>query len=129
MSAGEYYVIPYGGGENHGLDQRNYDTRIQAYESVLNSCLVELRIDMPDSEIQAVFEPGQEYEFYRTVKTILGLAAKEIFVIDPYINAEVFDIYAGSISRNVSFRLLTANVPAPVLVSDCGHGFSQADER
>lgn len=70
---------------------------------------------MPEPEIQAVFETGQEYEFYRAVKTILGFAAKEIFVIDPYISAEMFDVYAGAIPRTVSFRLLSANVPPQVL--------------
>lgn len=115
LSTGDYYMTPYGGAENHGLNQRNYDARIQAYEGVLNSCLAELRIDMPELEIQAVFEPGQEYEFYRAVKTILGFAAKEIFVVDPYVSVEMFDVYAGAIPRTVSFRLLSANVPAAVL--------------
>jgi hypothetical protein len=112
LSAGEYQLSPYG--PNHALDQRNYEARIQAYEGVLNSCLAELKIDLPEPDIQAVFEPGQEYEFYRTVKTILGFAAQEIFVIDPYLSVEMFDVYAGAISRAVSFRLLSANVPAPV---------------
>jgi hypothetical protein len=114
LSAGEYYVIPYGGQENPALNQSNYEARIQAYEGVLNSCLAELKIDMPDPEIQAVFEPGQEYEFYRAVKTILGFASKEILVIDPYLSTEMFDVYAGAIPRTVLFRLLSANVPATV---------------
>jgi hypothetical protein len=58
---------------------------------------------------------GEEYEFYRAVKTLLGLASKEIFIVDPYISPELFDIYADAIPRTVSFRLLTANVPSAVL--------------
>jgi hypothetical protein len=115
MHAGEYYVRPFGAGEDHGLNQSNYETRVQAYEGVLNSCLAELKLDLPQSEIQSVFEPGQEYEFYRTVKTILGLANKEIFVIDPYLSTEIFDVYAGAIPRSVTFRLLSANLPSAVL--------------
>jgi hypothetical protein len=49
---------------------------------------------------------------------ILGLASKEIFVIDPYISAELFDIYAGAILRTVSFRLLSANIPPAVISLD-----------
>ena len=41
--------------------------------------------------------------------------SKEIFVIDPYISAELFDIYAGAILRTVSFRLLSANIPPAVI--------------
>ena len=43
------------------------------------------------------------------MKAVLEMATKEIFIIDPYINAEMFDVYAGSIPRSVSFRLLTNN--------------------
>jgi hypothetical protein len=116
-TAGEYYMIPYGGVEDPSLTQRNYQTRIQECEGVLKSCLAELRLDLPEPEMQTVFQPGQEYEFYLSVKTILGFAAKEIFIIDPYLGAEIFDIYAGSIPRAVSFRLLTTgtNMPSAVL--------------
>jgi hypothetical protein len=108
-SAGDYFITTDFGyrGEDHALNQRNYLARIEAYEGVLNSCLAELKLDLPEPEIQSVFEPGQEYELYRTVKTILGLATKEIFIIDPYINAEMFEAYANSIPRTVSFRLLS----------------------
>lgn len=118
MSAGEYFIRPYDNeGEDHALNQRNYGERMQAYEGVLNSCLAELKLDLPQPEIQGVFEPGQDYEFYRAVKTILGLATKEIFIIDPYLSTDIFDAYAGAIPRTVSFRLLTvsANLPPAVL--------------
>jgi len=118
-SAGDYYITTDFGyrGEDHALNQRNYAARIQAYEGVLNSCLAELMLDLPEPEIQSVFEPGQEYELYRTVKTILGFATNEIFIVDPYINAEMFEVYADSIPRTVLFRLLSnsANVPPAAL--------------
>jgi hypothetical protein len=118
-STGDYFMTTDFGypREDHALNHRNYAARIQAYEDVLNSCLAELKLDLPEPEIQSVFEPGQEYELYRAVKTILGFATKEIFIIDPYINAEMFEVYADSIPRTVSFRLLTnnANIPSAVL--------------
>jgi len=36
-----------------------------------------LKLDLPEPEIQGVFETGQEYELYRAVKTILSSAATE----------------------------------------------------
>lgn len=118
-SVGDYFIRTDFGyaGEDHALNQRNYEARIQAYEGVLNSCLAELKLDLSEPEIQSVFEPGQEYELYRTVKTILGFATKEIFIIDPYINAEMFEVYADSIPRTVAFRLLSnrAYIPPAVL--------------
>jgi hypothetical protein len=73
LGAGSY-SIRFGGGEDHAQNQNNYDARIGAYETVVNSCLAELKLDLPEPEIQGVFEPGQEYEFYRTVRTILEQA-------------------------------------------------------
>jgi hypothetical protein len=69
---------------------------------------------LPDTGIKGVYEPGEEYEFYRDAKACLALAQREIFVIDPYLNAEIFDVYASAIPRTVYFRLLSANVPADV---------------
>jgi hypothetical protein len=118
-SAGDYFITPDFGyrREDHALNQRNYAARIQAYEGVLSSCLAELKLDLPEPQMQTVFEPGQEYEFYRAVKTILGFANQEIFIIDPYINAEMFEVYANSIPRTVSFRLLSnqTNIPSAVI--------------
>ena len=112
--AGDYYVRPFGGGEDDELAQRNFETRLEAYEGALRSCLAELELDLPDAEIKGVYQPGEEYEFYRDVKACLGLPQKEIFVIDPYLNTEIFDVYAEAIPRTIAFRLLSANIPADV---------------
>lgn len=114
-SAGKHYVIPFGASEDPHHTEYNYQSRIQAYEGVLNGCLQELSLDLPEPEIKGVFEPGQEYEFYVAVKTILALANKEIFVVDPYLSAELFDVYAEAIPRTVSFRLLSNNIPTNAL--------------
>jgi len=116
-SAGKHYIRTDFGGYreiDHGLNQRNFLVRLQGYEGALKSSLAELKIDLPDAEIKGVYEPGQEYEFYRDLKSILATARQEIFVIDPYLNAEIFDAYAGSIPRSVTFRLLSNNVPSDV---------------
>jgi hypothetical protein len=113
-SAGSYVMQPFGGRPDHLREQRNFQSRTDAYESALRSSIAELEIDLPDA-VKGVYEPGEEYEFYRDVKACLKLAQREIFVIDPYLNVEIFDVYAGGIPRTVLFRLLSANVPADVV--------------
>ncbi len=117
-SAGEHSMVldfgPYRG-PDHQLNQSNHEARLQAYEGALKSSLAELELDLPDVGIKGVYEPGQEYEFYRDIKEIVGRATKTLFVIDPYLNREIFDVYADGIPRTVHFRLLSANVPADVL--------------
>ena len=115
-SAGEHYITPFGDGIDHRLNQRNFEARQQAYEAALRSCISELELDLPDTGIKGVYEPGEQYEFYRDVTACLKLAQKEIFVIDPYLNAEIFDVYASTIPRSITFRLLSANVPADVKI-------------
>lgn len=115
-SAGEYYSQPFGGGEDYALAQRNFKTRLQAYEGALRSCLAELELDLPEAAIKGVYQPGEEYEFYRDIKACLAFAKKDVLVIDPYLNTEIFDVYANAIPRTVSFRLLSANIPADVKI-------------
>ena len=113
-SAGEHRVVPYGAGVPHGLNQRNFEARQQAYQAALRSCISELELDLPDTGIKGVYEPGEEYEFYRDVTACLKLAQKEILVIDPYLNNDIFNVYAGAIPRTVFFRLLSTNIPGEV---------------
>jgi hypothetical protein len=113
MFAGEHYaivddVVP------HERYQNNFEARQRSYEAVLKSCIAELEIDLPEKEIKGAYEPGQQYEYYSDVKTCLTLAHREIFIIDPYLDTDIFDVYANAITRAVHFRLLTANVPANV---------------
>jgi hypothetical protein len=113
-SAGEHYASIFDDGVPHALYQKNFEARQKAYGAALRSCISELELDLPDSGIKGVYEQGQEYEFYRDVTACLKLAQNEIFVIDPYLNMEIFDVYAAAIPRTVGFRLLSASVPADV---------------
>jgi hypothetical protein len=70
---------------------------------------------MPDAGIKGVYEPGEEYEFYADVKYILSLGRKEVFIIDPYVDSELFDVYAGVLPRTIFFRLMSAHIPSNVL--------------
>jgi len=112
-SAGVHFAV-MNGIVDHARYQRNFEARQQAYEAALKSCIGELELDLPDTGIKGVYEPGEQYEYYRDVATCLKLAQKEIFIIDPYLNAEIFDVYAGAIPRTVRFRLLSASIPPDV---------------
>ena len=118
-SAGEHRMVLTGWGGRPGIDdaqnQSNFVARTSAYENALKSSLAELKLDLPESEIKGLYAPGEEYEFYKGIKTILSLAAQELFVVDPYLNNEIFETYADSIPRIVKFRLLGTNIPSDVV--------------
>jgi hypothetical protein len=109
--AGEHAMVPYGAGVPHGANQRNFQLRMKAFEAFLRSSLSELELIMPEKEIQGQYGIGQEYEFYRDIKAILGFASTEVMIVDPYLNTEIFDVYADGINRSIKLRVLT-NDPA-----------------
>ncbi len=115
-SAGEHMMIPYGAGVPHGLNQSNYNKRLLAYEAFLKSAMSELELLMPEREIQGHYDVGDEYEFYRDIKAILALATTGLLVIDPYLNDEVFSLYADGINRSIRLRILSNDIPATTLV-------------
>jgi hypothetical protein len=114
-AAGEHRVVMFDEGVPHQRYQRNFEARQQAYESLLKSCIAELAIDLPGAGIKGTYDAGEQYEYYRDVTECLKVAQKEIFIIDPYLGREIFEIYANAITRGVVFRLLSSNVPADVL--------------
>jgi hypothetical protein len=114
-SAGDYFLAPFGGSYDHGLDQRNFLARNQALEAFLNAVLAEIELLVPESEILGTYAPGNEYEFYKDITSILLTAKSAITIIDPYLNREIFEVYVNGIDRSVKVRILTSNPPGDAL--------------
>src|SRR2546428_10700297 len=96
--AGQHYM----GGMGEGLIQRNFEERVEAFAAMLRSSLAELELMMPEPEIAGAYEPGDEYRFYRDLKTIVGFATIELFVIDNYLDIQLFDVYVENVSPSIA---------------------------
>jgi hypothetical protein len=114
-SAGDYYAIPYGGSPYHGLDQRNFETRIQSMETCLKAALKQLDLRLPKSEVKGAYAPGEEYEVYKDIQGVLSKAKAAIFIIDPYLDRSIFELYVHGIDRSIQIRVLTNNLPGDAL--------------
>jgi hypothetical protein len=114
-SAGEYAIVPFGGGIDHGRNQNNFETRIQALDDFLRACLAELDLLAPEPEIQGTYAPGQEYELYKDLKSILSSASSSILVIDPYLSKEIFEVYVDGVNRSIQIKILTDNPPVDAM--------------
>src|SRR5437867_8043334 len=68
-------------------EQLNFEARVVEEESCLRSTIKELELMIPEPEIAGAYEPGEEYQFYRDLKTIVGFSARELFIIDNYLDA------------------------------------------
>ena len=73
--------------------------------SVLEMVIATLELQNPE-ETQKVYGPGAQYDFYRDLKRIIEGAAKSVFIVDPYINTELFDLYVERIKAGTNVRLL-----------------------
>jgi hypothetical protein len=104
--AGQYSAF-----EMHpGLYQSNFNKRIESYKSVLESSIAELELMMPEAEIAGAYEAGDDYAFYRDLTTIVGFAAGELFIIDNYLDTQLFDVYMANVGPAVKIRVLTRQV-------------------
>ncbi len=110
--AGEHRMA----GMSYGLIQQNFEKRIEAFAAMLKSSLAELELLMPEPEIAGAYEPGDEYQFYRDLKTIVGFAVRDLFIIDNYLDTELFDVYVENVNPAVNIRVLTNQVSAPLRV-------------
>jgi hypothetical protein len=90
--------------------QRGFDRRVQALASVVVSSMAELELMFPEPEIVGAYGVGEDYNFYRDVKTIVSLATNELFVIDNYLDTQLFDVYEEKVAPSVAVRVLTHKV-------------------
>lgn len=94
---------------------RNLAERIQAFEAYLKSCIAELRLSLPPSEVKGAYSAGDEYDFYRDLKNIISWAQRSVFIIDPYLDEDIFDLYVERIAPAVDVRILTDKVSSTLV--------------
>ena len=93
--AGEHII---GGMPPHQL-QENFDLRIERYEVLLRSIIAELKIYLPEDsqapeeehKVQAIYAPGEVWMVYRDLSLLIAVAKIEVFIVDAYLNEEVFN--------------------------------------
>lgn len=71
----------------------------------LNRAVVDLELKVPRNG-QAAFASGEVYDFFRELNGVIGSAEHSILIVDPYLDASVFDHYLQSRKNNVTCRLL-----------------------
>ena len=73
---------------------------------VISKVLHELEIKYPEDDKKQVYAAGEAYDFYIDFKAVVLSAKKTIFLIDPYINEEVFNLYIKKLPNEISCRVL-----------------------
>ena len=59
--------------------QVNFETQINEHEVLLRSLIRTLQLQLPEEEIKGIYEPGDEYAFYRDLSSLVQVAAQDVF--------------------------------------------------
>lgn len=82
------------------------DSEVTKIFGIIHRAIAELELEPQKTEQQA-FASGAVYDFFNALKTALASASSAIFVIDPYLDDQIFDTYLANTPAGVSVRLLS----------------------
>jgi hypothetical protein len=94
--------------------QINFESRLKEQEALLRGLTSTLRLQLPEEEIKGVYEPGEEYAFYRDLSLLIVTAAKDIFIVDSYLDEQVFNLYVAKVPNSATVRILSNKIGANV---------------
>ncbi len=88
----------------------NFESRIKEQEALLRSLIGTLRLQLPEEEIKGVYEPGDQYAFYRDLTSLIQTATQEVLIVDAYLDEEVFNLYVSKVPDGVTVRILSNKI-------------------
>jgi len=81
------------------------DSNVARVMSKLHRAIADLEFQVPSLPAKA-FGPGAVYDFAKAFRDLLQSARTTLFVIDPYLDEQVFDAYLSTTAPVVAVRLL-----------------------
>jgi hypothetical protein len=69
---------------------------------------------LPEEEIKGTYESGEQYAFYRDLSSIIATATRELFIIDAYLDEQVFNLYIDKVPTNATVRVLSNKIGSNV---------------
>ncbi len=61
-----------------------------------------------------MYEPGEEYAFYRDLSSLVVAATQDILIVDAYLDEKVFNLYVEKVPAIASVRILSNKIGANV---------------
>ncbi len=65
----------------------------------------------PESAPDAFFPKGSQHDAYVHIRSILGTAREDLFVIDPYVDGSIYQLLSAISATTLKVRILTLKVP------------------
>lgn len=87
------------------------DMNVAKLMGVLHRGIADLELQVPALPPQA-FGPGAVYDFQKALRDLLSSSATSLFIIDPYLDEQIFDAYLSTVGPQISVRLLARQYAA-----------------
>ncbi len=68
---------------------------------------IDLEVQEKDELIERIYDKGSRFHFHIDIKNILKRAKKEVFIIDPYIDDDLLEMYLKKLDPHISISVLT----------------------
>jgi hypothetical protein len=94
--------------------QNNFESRVREYDALLRSMISVFRLQLPEEEIKGVYEPGEQYAFYRDLTSLVATVTTEIFIVDAYLDEQIFNLYVDKVPASATVRILSNKIGANV---------------
>ena len=101
-------------GVSPSQEQANFDLRLREFDSLIKSIIREIQLRLPDDEIQGVYDPGDEYKFYRDLSGLFMASAHDVLLVDAYLGEDVFNLYVDKIASGATIRILSNRIGSNV---------------
>jgi hypothetical protein len=102
------------GGTRPQERQINFESRVKEYDALLRSLIGVLRLQLPEDKINATYASGEQYDFYRDLSVLMATAIREVFIVDAYLNEDVFNLYVDKVPAPAKVRVLSNKIGANV---------------
>jgi hypothetical protein len=83
----------------------------------LSRAVADLELRIPPADRDQAFGPGAVYDAHRALSVTLRSADKYLFIVDPYLNSDIFDAYLSEVTPGISVNLLCKQYVASVKVA------------
>ncbi len=84
--------------------------------TIIHKAIASVEDALPRPAGQA-FGPGAAYDFFRSLRELVSSSEKNLFIVDPYMDAETFDGYLSALGSKRSVQLLLARYADDVRVA------------
>jgi hypothetical protein len=108
--AGAHFI----GGMSPQQHQTNFELRGREFDALLRGLIGVLQLQLPEDTINATYAPGEQYDFYRDLSVLMATATREIFIVDAYLNEDVFNLYVDKVPATAKVRVLSNKIGANV---------------